>query len=146
MIRILCVGRLKEPHYQQAAAEYVKRLGKYSRVEFTEIREQTNDNPQVGKGKEADMLLQRLKEGTYAVALDPRGRQQSSEEFSQTLKRPDVTFILGGPDGLAQQALDEADLVLSLSKMTFPHQLARVILLEQIYRGFTILGGEKYHK
>ena len=146
MIHILCVGRQKEPHYMAAAEEYLKRLGRYARVEVAEVREQTDRNPETGKRKEAELLLGRLKEGTYLVALDSRGRQMPSEEFAQILKRTDVTFLVGGPDGLAQEVLDESDAVLSLSKMTFPHQLARVILLEQIYRGFTILSGERYHR
>ena len=146
MIRLLCIGRLKERHYADAATEYLKRLARYTRTETVELRECTDKNPDVSKSREGKLLIERLKDGTYVVALDRNGRQLSSEEFSCILKRPDVTFIVGGPDGLSRDILEKADLVISLSKMTLPHQLARVVLIEQIYRGFTILGGGKYHK
>jgi 23S rRNA (pseudouridine1915-N3)-methyltransferase len=139
---------MKEPHYAGAFDEYMKRLGRYGRAEIVELREQTDKDADVGKRKEARLILERLGRSpdSHVVALDMRGRQASSEEFSGLLKKADVTFVIGGPHGLAQEVLGEADSVLSLSKMTFPHQLARVILMEQIYRGFTILHGEKYHK
>jgi 23S rRNA (pseudouridine1915-N3)-methyltransferase len=145
VIRLLCVGKQKEPHYAEAAGEYLKRLSRYARTEVVELRECTDKNPQVAKRKEAALIVERLID-SYTVVLDRGGKQTTSEEFSEILKKPDVTFVIGGPDGLAREVLDEADLVLSLSKMTLPHQLARVILLEQIYRGHTILKNEKYHK
>jgi 23S rRNA (pseudouridine1915-N3)-methyltransferase len=146
MIRVIAVGRLKEPHYRAAEEEYLKRLGRYCKIEIHELKECTDKNPEVGKRKEAEQILARLKDGGYTVALDRTGRQMSSEEFSKLLRRPDMTFVIGGPDGLAREALDAADQTLSLSEMTLPHQMARVVLLEQIYRGHTILKGEKYHR
>lgn len=146
MIRIFCVGRLKERHYQDAAGEYLKRIGKYGKLEVVELKEQTDKNPDVSKRREAQLIIERLKAGSYVVALDSSGKQASSEEFSEILKKPDVTFIIGGPDGLSDDVIKRVERVLSLSRMTFPHQLARVILIEQIYRGYTILDGTRYHK
>jgi 23S rRNA (pseudouridine1915-N3)-methyltransferase len=147
-IRLICVGKLKERHYAEAAQEYLKRLGRYTNIEIYEIREQSDNNIEVAMRKEAGLIKERLMQARpgFTVALDKSGRQYSSEEFSLLLKKPDIAFIIGGPDGLAGEVLDESDIVLSLSKMTLPHQLARVVLLEQIYRGFTILKGERYHK
>lgn len=141
MIRIVCVGRLKEPHWQAACAEYLKRM---QRVEAIEIRECTDSNPAVAKRKEAEQIMGKLR--GYVVALDTRGVQKTSEDFAQLLRTPDITFVVGGPEGLDQRVVDEADLSLSLSKMTLPHQLARVLLLEQIYRGQCINAGKSYHK
>jgi 23S rRNA (pseudouridine1915-N3)-methyltransferase len=146
VIHILAVGKLKESHYRDAADEYLKRLTRYTKIETTEIREQTDKNPQVSKRREAELILAKIKPNSYVITLDSRGKPATSEEFSQILEKPDLTFIIGGPDGLAQEVLNRSDHILSLSKMTFPHQMARVILLEQIYRGHTILNGEKYHR
>jgi len=146
MIKLICVGRLKEPHYQAAAAEYMKRLSRYGRTETAEIRECTDKNPEVAKRKEAELILERIPQSSYVVALDRSGRQRTSEEFSKLLKMENVAFIIGGPVGLSQEVLDESDAVLSLSELTFPHQLARILLLEQIYRAATILEGGPYHK
>ena len=140
------MGKLKEPHYAAAAGEYLKRLSRYVKVEVTEFRECTDKNPEVEKRKEAELILSKVPSGSYVVALDMRGKQQPSAEFSNILKKPDVVFIIGGPEGLADEVYDAADFTLSLSALTFPHQLARVILFEQIYRGETILHGEKYHR
>ncbi|MFH0863013.1 MAG: 23S rRNA (pseudouridine(1915)-N(3))-methyltransferase RlmH [Candidatus Altiarchaeota archaeon] len=146
MFSIICIGKLKERHYTAAADEYLRRITRYKKLEVVEFREQTDKNPDVSKRKEAKLILGRLKAGSYVVALDNKGKQASSEEFSELLKKPDVTFIIGGPDGLSDDVIRRAARVLSLSQMTFPHQLARVMLIEQIYRGYTIIGGERYHK
>ena len=146
MIRLFCVGRLKERHYQDAADEYLKRIAKYGRLEVVEFKEQTDKNPDVSKRKEGQLIIDRLRAGSYIVSLDLRGKQATSEEFSEILKRQDVTFIIGGPEGLSDDIINRSDSVLSLSKMTFPHQLARVILIEQIYRGYTIVNRERYHR
>jgi len=137
VIRIICVGKLKEPHYAQAAAEYLKRLERYARVETFEVREQTDRNAEVAKRKEAALISERLSSlnGYFTVALDGRGQQVSSEEFAELLKKQNLAFVIGGPDGTREYVLDGADMVLSLSKMTLPHQLARVVLLEQLETG-----------
>ena len=145
-IRVICIGKLKERHYKEAAEEYLGRLPRYGRVEVIEFREQTDKSPEVAMRKEAELIIGKLRHGSSVVALDAHGKPASSEEFSQLLRKPDITFIIGGPVGLHQSVFDRSDQILSLSKMTFTHQMARVILLEQIYRGFTILNNERYHK
>lgn len=148
LIKLICVGKLKEEHYDKAAQEYLKRIGRYSRVDTTEIREKTDRNIEVARKNESKLIISKLEgmEDYFKIALDSRGRQLTSEEFSTMLEKPKLVFIIGGPDGMTHEVLNKADFVLSLSKMTLPHQLARVFLLEQIYRGFTILKNEKYHK
>ncbi|MBM3309052.1 MAG: 23S rRNA (pseudouridine(1915)-N(3))-methyltransferase RlmH [Candidatus Altiarchaeales archaeon] len=148
MIKIVCVGKLKERHYSEACGEYLKRLGRHAKIEIVELKEQSDKDVNVAKRKEAFLIAGKLAgmRDYYKVSLDSRGRQLSSEEFSEILKKPNIAFIIGGPDGLAEEVLKQSDFVLSLSKMTLPHQLARVFLLEQIYRGFTIMKNEKYHK
>lgn len=147
-IRVICVGRLKEPHYAAACGEYLKRIKKYARIEVVEIRECSDRNPQVAMRDEARAIAERTNKTAdyYKIALDRRGKQTTSEEFAMLLKKPKLTFIIGGSDGLAEEVLSQADFVLSLSEMTLPHQLARVVLLEQVYRGFTILNNGRYHK
>jgi 23S rRNA (pseudouridine1915-N3)-methyltransferase len=149
VIRLICIGRLKEKHYEDASNEYLKRIERYSKIEVSEIKEQTDRNIDVAKKKEGELILEKTSSlaGFYKVALDFHGKQLSSEEFSEFMKKHDnIVFIIGGPDGLAGEVLGGSDFVLSLSSMTLPHQLARVFLLEQVYRGFSILRGEKYHK
>jgi len=148
MIKILCVGRLKEKWLQQASAEYLTRLSKYCRLEVAEIKERADRNPSVSKSKEAAELIGRIgdKSKYQTIALDVSGKQMTSEEFSNLLKNQNLLFIVGGPEGLDEKILSKSDLTLSLSKMTFTHQIARILLLEQIYRGFTIQKNEKYHR
>jgi len=146
VIRIICVGRLKERHYAEAAGEYQKRLGRYAKVEVRELRERTDRNPEVALRKEADAILAAMRDDTYTLVLDRDGRRLSSEGLAGLLRKPDVTFVIGGPEGLSEDVKRRADFTLSLSDMTFPHQLARVMLLEQVYRGCTINAGEKYHR
>jgi len=148
VIKLICVGRLKEPHYRQAAEEYLRRLRGDVRVEVTEVRERQDRNPEEAKRREGEEILEKTGKlrGFMKIALDRRGRQQTSEEFARLLAKGDTLFIIGGPEGLAQEILNEMDMVLSLSEMTLPHQLARVILLEQIYRGRTIMQNKPYHR
>jgi len=148
MIKILCVGRLKEKWLLQASAEYLTRLSKYCRLEVAEIKEHSDRNPRVSKSKEAAELIGRIgdKSKYQTIALDVSGKQMTSEEFSNLLKNQNLLFIVGGPEGLDEKILSKSDLTLSLSKMTFTHQIARILLLEQIYRGFTIQKNEKYHR
>jgi len=148
VIKLVCVGKLKERHYSEACCEYLRRLRKYVKVEVVELREQSDRNPEVAKKKEAALILKELEglSGWFTIALDSSGLQQTSEEFAETLRKPKTAFIIGGPDGLADQILEKTQMTLSLSDMTLPHQLARVVLLEQIYRGHTIQKKERYHK
>ena len=102
VIKIICIGRLKEPHYANAAGEYLKRLERYSRVEIFEIKEQTDKNVEVAKRKEAALITDKLNplKGYFSIALDGRGQEFSSEEFAELLKKPNLAFVIGGPDGL----------------------------------------------
>ena len=155
---VLCLGKLREKHWRQAAEEYLKRLGRYGRVEEIEL----DDEPDPGEDsealalkvmdREAARLLARLKPGDYVIALCVDGKQWDSVDFAKHLADlpqkgyQRTVFMIGGSLGLGEAALQRADEKLSLSKMTFPHQLARVLLLEQIYRAAKISAGERYHK
>jgi len=156
-VTVIAVGKLKEKYWRDAVAEYVKRLGAYCRLELVETPDEgiaagTPAEEEKIKAVEWGRVSRRLKEGTYLVALDVRGEPISSEQLSKRIDRlavtgrGDITFIIGGSLGLPRGALERADWRLSFSKLTFPHQLMRVILLEQIYRAFKIARGEPYHK
>lgn len=157
-IRLICVGRIKEKFYTQAADEYAKRLSRYCKLEIVELEdEKTPDNASAAqndkiKAKEGGRILEALPDKSYIIALAIEGRMLDSQELSQKLEQLGtdgygyITFIIGGSLGLDKRVLDRADYKLSFSKMTFPHQLMRVILLEQVYRGFRIMHGEPYHK
>lgn len=157
-INIICVGKLKENFLKDAIDEYSKRLAKYCVLNFTELPDEKIPNNasekemlQV-KEKEGQNILNNLKKDSYVVCLDLKGKQYSSEEFSDNLKNisvnynSNITFIIGGSLGISQNVLNQANQLISFSKMTFPHQLFRVLLLEQIYRAFKILNNETYHK
>ncbi|HSU72225.1 MAG TPA: 23S rRNA (pseudouridine(1915)-N(3))-methyltransferase RlmH [Candidatus Binatia bacterium] len=141
-IRILAVGKVKERFTQEWIDEFLKRLTKYCRIEIDEIKESTRE-------KEGVELLKRIRD-EYVIALDVHGKSASSEAFAQLLKQKtmekNVLFVIGGPEGWSAEVLKRANESISLSAMTFTHQIARVLLLEQIYRGFTILHGGPYHK
>lgn len=157
-ITILAVGRLKETYLVEGVKEYLKRLNPYARVEISEVPDEpcpenapSAIEEQV-KQKEADRLIKRLRPGTFLIVLDARGKMFTSEELAGKIEelaltgRSDITFIIGGSVGLATSIVDRADLLLSLSKLTFPHQIVRLVLLEQVYRCFRIIKNEPYHK
>jgi 23S rRNA (pseudouridine1915-N3)-methyltransferase len=156
-ITILSVGRLKERYLSEAAAEYLKRLSVYARVSVVEVEDEGFADNLTGQGmekvkqKEGERILSRLRPGAYAIVTDPAGKTKSSEEMAEMLDRlaldgrGELAFIIGGSLGLSKAVLERADLKLSFSKFTFPHQLMRVILLEQVYRWFKISRGEPYH-
>ncbi len=157
-ITILCVGKIKESFYRQAIEEYVKRLGKYCKIEIVEVSdEKTPDRAsevmenQI-KEREADRLIEKLKDDSYLFTLEIKGKKFSSEAFAETIEKLTVqgkshlTFIIGGSLGLHEKVLRLSNQPISFSDMTFPHQLMRVILTEQIYRAFRIINNEPYHK
>lgn len=157
-ITVLTVGKIKEKYFTAAIAEYSKRLGRYCRLEMIEVQdEKTPDkapeaiNLQI-KEKEGERLLANMKEDAYVIALAIQGKELSSEQLAQKISqltlngKSHITFVIGGSLGLSDAVLKRADYQLSFSPMTFPHQLMRVILLEQIYRVFKINSGEPYHK
>jgi 23S rRNA (pseudouridine1915-N3)-methyltransferase len=151
-VRVVAVGRLKEPHWRAACDEYLKRLRAYASVEMVEVadRDISADVSRAVIAEGAD-LLRAVPEGSRVVALEVGGPQMTSEElaawFSEAMLHgsSDVTFVVGGSAGLSPAVLARSDERLSLSKMTLPHQLARVVLLEQLYRAFRISRGEPYH-
>ncbi|MCQ2560046.1 MAG: 23S rRNA (pseudouridine(1915)-N(3))-methyltransferase RlmH [Clostridia bacterium] len=152
-LTILAVGRLKEKFWQQAQNEYQKRLQAYLKLEIVEIPDESdNEHPEEVKAKEAQRILKRLNPDSFVIALERRGRQFSSEKLAACLDnlalkgKSRLTLLIGGSWGLDQAVLAKADLLLSFSELTFPHQLMRIILLEQIYRCCKINHNEPYHK
>ena len=156
-IKILAVGKIKERALADLAGEYSKRLGRYCALETVELQDESVGARESGAEiikhtrAEAGRVMERLKQDAYVIALDMKGRALRSEEFADTLRalfglRPEIAFVVGGSHGLHPDVTARADFVLSLSNLTFPHQLARVILLEQIYRALKIINNETYHK
>ena len=148
-VAILCAGRLREKYWQDAAAEYVKRMSRYNRLEILEVPDQP-EGPQAMK-KEGEAMLARLRPEDYCVALCIDAPQTDSPGLAAFFKERSLlpgrtVFIIGGSLGLHPDVIRRADKRLSMSCMTFPHQLARIMLLEQIYRAHKINAGEKYHK
>ena len=157
-VSFVCVGKMKEPHYIAAFAEYQKRLGAYCRFALTEIAEQRlpeDPSPALlaaALEKEADEIEKAIPAGAYVVALCVEGRQMSSPDFAKKLAevqnagRSRVCFLVGGSCGMSGRVKARADLLLSMSEMTFPHHLFRVMLAEQLYRALNINAGGRYHK
>ncbi len=150
---VICVGRLKERYWRDAADEYLKRLGPYAKVTMTEVpdRDVTADEARALEA-EAAGVLKALPEGATVAVLEIGGVARSSESFAEWLRalgvegRSHVVFVLGGAAGLHPDVLARADERISLGPLTLPHQMARVVLLEQIYRAFRIIRGEPYHR
>lgn len=157
-ITIVAVGKLKEKYIREGVDEYIKRLGHFCDIEIVEVDDEqapeslSRAQESQVKKREGERIKKKLKERTTVVVLDVNGKMLNSEEFAAQLNsfflygHPHVTFVIGGSLGVDEELLKAADLRLSLSKMTFPHQLARLILLEQVYRAFKIINGEPYHK
>lgn len=157
-INIICVGKLKEKYLKEAVLEYSKRLSRFCKLKITELSEAplcdnyTEGEKEAALIKEGDNILEALKGADCVVSLCVEGNQKTSEDFSTFISKNMVegksnfAFIIGGSVGLDERVKKASHLRLSFSEMTFPHQLMRVILLEQIYRGFKIMSNEKYHK
>ena len=157
-ISLIAVGKLKENYLKEGVGEYTKRLTAYCNMEITEVADEAAadklspaEEEQV-KAREGEKILSKIKENSYVIALHIHGKQLSSEELASKFEelalkgKSHLTFVIGGSLGLSEAVLKRADLKLSFSPMTFPHQLMRLILLEQVYRGFKIIKGEPYHK
>lgn len=157
-ITVICVGKVKEKFYRDAIAEYDKRLSRYCRLEMIEVADEKtpdgagkNLEEQI-KEREAQRILEKLREEMFVCTLEIEGKRFSSEKFAEWLEKLTVTgtshvaFVIGGSLGLHESVKRRSDMALSFSDMTFPHQLMRVILTEQIYRCFRIINGEPYHK
>lgn len=157
-ISIICVGRLKEKYWQMAIDEYSKRLGKYIKLSIIEVSDEkapenlSSAEAEIVKKNEGDRILKNIKDDVYVIALAIDGKMLSSEGLSEYLNErmirgeANIAFVIGGSLGLSEEVLSRANFKLSFSKMTFPHQMMRVILLEQIYRAIKIMKNEPYHK
>ena len=157
-ITVITVGKIKEKFTRDAIAEYTKRLSKYCKLEIIEVAdEKTQENAsnivcnQI-RQKEGERILKYIREDAFVVTLEIKGKLLTSEELAEKIEKlgvqgtSHIIFVIGGSIGLSQEVMGKSNLALSFSKMTFPHQLMRVILLEQIYRSYRIISGEPYHK
>ena len=157
-ITLITVGKIKEKYLKDAIAEYSKRLSRYCKLEIVEVAdEKTPDNASdtvedAIRDKEGERILKYIKEDAYVITLEIAGKMLTSEEMAEKIEKlgvqgtSHIIFIIGGSIGLGREILKRSDYALSFSKMTFPHQLMRVILLEQIYRSYRIKNHEPYHK
>lgn len=157
-ITIMCVGKIKEKYLQEGIAEYKKRLSKYVKLNIIEVSDErapenlSHKEIENIKDKEGDKLLSKIPKDSYTIALAIKGHEFSSEDLAKkiedikTYTSSHIVFIIGGSNGLSNKLLHKVDLKLSFSTMTFPHQLMRMILLEQVYRSFRINNNEPYHK
>lgn len=151
MIKIICVGKIKESFYREAVQEYLKRLSKYTRIEIHEVADDGSLEPQTQIHRESERVFSLLQPKDYVILMDIKGKELSSTEFAKTLDQTflnysNITFVIGGSYGLDDMIKNRANVKLSFSKLTFPHQLFRIILLEQIYRSYKIINHETYHK
>ncbi len=150
MIKIICIGKIKEKFFSQAILEYQKRISKYTKIEIIELPDYDLDEKSAIR-KESESILKMLDSKSYVICLDINGEQLDSVSLSEKINNvlisnSSITFIIGGSYGLSDEIKKISNFRLSFSKMTFPHQLFRVILLEQIYRSFKIMKNETYHK
>ncbi len=157
-INVVSVGKIKEKYLVDGIAEYSKRLSKYCNLKLIEVSDEKapeNLSPQdeiIVKKKEGTKILSKIKENTYLIILAIDGKQLSSEQLSEKMEQvmvegvSDITFVIGGSLGLSDEVISRSDFKLSFSKMTFPHQLMKMVLLEQVYRGWRIIKNEPYHK
>lgn len=151
MIKVICVGKIKEDYLKEAIKEYEKRLSKYTKLEIIECPDYSNLDIATILQKEKEEILKHIQEKDYLITLEIDGKELDSLSFSEKLEQiflnhSNITFIIGGSYGIHEEIKKMSNLSLSFSKMTFPHQLFRVILLEQIYRAFKIKNNESYHK
>ncbi len=155
-IHIICVGKIKESYLKSALEEYSKRLTKYCHLKITQLPDEKLPNKLYDsvlteiKEREGEKIIQTIKKDSYVISLDLKGKEMTSEEFSREIEKiafshSTITFLIGGTLGLTENVLKMANQSLCFSKMTFPHQLIRVFLLEQIFRAFKISKNETYH-
>ena len=157
-ISVIAVGKIKEKYLKDAITEYSKRLSRYCKLEIIEVAdEKTPDEASEAvedaiRAKEGERLLKHIRDDMYVITLEIGGKMLTSEEFAEKIEtlgvqgKSSIAFVIGGSIGLGKEVLNRSDFALSFSKMTFPHQLMRVVLLEQVYRGYRIVNGEPYHK
>lgn len=148
-MKIICVGKIKEKFFVDAIEEYSKRISKYTKLEIIQISDEANES--VALKKEGEKILSKIKDNDYVVTLEIEGNSLTSLEFAKKIdnnfgSNKNLTFVIGGSYGLDDLVKQRSDYKLSFSKFTFPHQLFRIILLEQIYRAYKINNNENYHK
>lgn len=148
MIKIICIGKVKEKFFRDAIQEYVKRLSKYTKLEIVELNDESNGY--ILK-KEAETILKNINDKDYVITLEIEGKELNSIELSKKIDETlimnsNIVFIIGGSLGLDNAVKERSNYKLSFSRLTFPHQLFRIVLLEQIYRSFKIINNESYHK
>ena len=151
MIKIIAVGKLKESYLKEAQEEYLKRISKYTKIELIELEDSKVDDKIKALNEEKDNILKHISDKEYIITLEINGKELSSVELADKLDKTfitnsDITFIIGGSYGIHDSVLEKSNYSLSFSKMTFPHQLFRILLLEQLFRSYKILNNEKYHK
>lgn len=145
-INILCIGKMKEDYWKDASKEYEKRLSKYCKLSITELKEASSPE------KEGGDIIKRLRDEDFVIVLDMKGQSLTSEGLAGEIGKlgiegkSKVVIVIGGSEGLSQEVLQRSNLQLSFSTLTFPHQMIRIFLLEQLYRAFKIIKGERYHK
>lgn len=157
-ITVVTVGKIKEKYLKDAIAEYSKRLSKYCKLEIVEVADEKTPDNASGvmedsiRSKEAERILKYIKDDAFVITLEINGKQLTSEELADKIDKlgvqgtSHIIFVIGGSIGLGKEVLAKSNYALSFSKMTFPHQLMRVVLLEQVYRSYRIINGEPYHK
>lgn len=157
-ITIISVGKIKEKYLVSGIAEYSKRLSKYCNLNLIEVADEkapenlSDLDKEIVKNKEGERIFAKMKANTYLITLEIEGKQLTSEDFAKKIDNlmldgvSDITFVIGGSLGLSKEIRVRSDYKLSFSKMTFPHQLMKMVLLEQVYRGWRIIRGEPYHK
>ena len=157
-ITVIAVGKIKEKYLKDALAEYSKRLSRYCKLEIIEVAdEKTPDQASEAaedliRAKEGERILKHIRDDMFVITLEIGGKMLTSEEFADKIEtlgvqgKSSIAFVIGGSIGLGKEVLKRSDFALSFSKMTFPHQLMRVVLLEQVYRWYRIMNGEPYHK
>ena len=151
MIKIIAVGKLKEVYLKDAQDEYLKRLGKYNKIELIEVEDSKVDEERQALSEEKNNILKHIGSKDYIITLEINGKELSSLELADKIDKTlitnsDIIFIIGGSYGIHNDILAKSNFSLSFSKMTFPHQLFRILLLEQLFRSYKILNNEKYHK
>ncbi len=151
MIKIITVGSIKENYLKEAIEEYTKRISKYTSIDIIEVKEEGKLEKEKAKFLEGQKIIDKISSKDYVITLEIEGKQLSSIELANKInniliENSNITFIIGGSYGLSNEVIEKANLHLSFSDMTFPHQLFRVLLLEQIYRSYKIINNESYHK
>lgn len=151
MIKIICIGKLKEKYWTDAVNEYLKRLSKYTKIEVIELNDSKIDDPVIALKQEKELILSKISDKDYIITLEIDGKSLTSIELAKkietlTVQYPNLCFIIGGSNGIHEEIRKKSSLKLSFSPLTFPHQLFRVMFLEQLYRAYKINNNESYHK